>query len=314
MKKTFIFLTGAFALCVACVPAGVGILPGEFFTSEVAGGGFAASHGGDIRTWRMITLENEKISYSFNYSDFVEKKKYHLRAEETPNAGPCKRSFLGLAAPTPCNWHENGFLAIEVNGESTEKFKADFSVIDGSGKECVIQITWKMEKSVVKLLVSLADDDDKLLIEGRLERNETKAPTAIRLRCYPSALTGKMDRWVSTAGRSVQHGQTGFALNKNQEYWIFYYDKLLDVAKNPKESSGPCALLYLPEEADEIMIWCGHGVIETKIVYPEDMAVFHLALWEFKGKGNDEVLSYLRKNSGNIKAQIGIKKKAGWLN
>jgi len=274
-----------------------------------AAGGVAAQQSGIVYVQKMekriredggrtlqqtFEMLNERVEYALCYDSCV--------TPQTP-PGRCfsklwvyKIGFATFGMTVPAqNWYGQGFFNVLLDGEGIQDYQADTRILRMSGSDGIVEAHWPAAKADVFVRFMLREGDDKLLMEVELKPKTELKQIQLNLLCYPCFFYGDKDRWISTAVRDVQH-ENEVRLDPAKEYWVLYYDKLSG-DKRTKRSVGPCAMMYLPEEAKSVRVTVGAYPIYTYIEYPPETRKFHLALWDFaKWKSNEENLKYLKKN------------------
>ncbi len=248
---------------------------------------------GNMWRWeRRMSLSNLRICYSLRYAICEEGGKFHR----------CRWHFgsgLGMTGPSHRNWYDAGFIDVEVNGRSLDCSRAEFEIVEGRK----ILGRWETDDAVVSLLLSLRRDDG-LDIEGRIEPKGEIASAEVKLWCIPSAGWGSwadMDKRMLTPLREVRHGRK-VALDLTKERWLVFYDANYDAGRELPEriygrtrAEGPCGLLLYPEGLRSAEVEVGRYIVTVTLRLDPRAEKFHLAVWDFHGLKNSEVLSAWRQ-------------------
>jgi hypothetical protein len=85
-----------------------------------------------------------------------------------------------------------------------------------------------------------------------------------------------------------------------RDFWLLYQDTVFDVAKDPKDSEGPCALLYLPEEVQSLRVTPSSYPVTTDLAGKPGLRRLRFAVWEFPKKTNAEALQRMRTGAAQV--------------
>jgi len=181
-------------------------------------------------------------------------------------------------------WYSGGFIDLRINEQSIGPWKADLEYRRYPDRE-VVECVWKADVADATLLFTLMRGDDKLLLTGRIRPKGDIYAISVRLSCYPNGFQEPRDRWFRTAQREQRRDAT-VTLGPG-EFWVFYYDKMLDPAVH-KRTGGPCALAFAPSEAYPVTVRVGSYVITTTLEIDPDLGEFHVGLWQCPRMANAE--------------------------
>ncbi len=239
------------------------------------------STGAGKRFDQTMTLGSFDVRYQLRYA--IEKKdgSWHR----------CRWHFgsgLGMPAPSNRNWYDAGFIDVLVDGHSLDETRATFEQVGNR-----VRGTWKTTGATVILTLQLRPDAG-LAIHGRVLPGTASKPPSIvvKLWCIPSAGSwNDMDKWIATATRTVQHTRS-VRLDPVREPWIIFYDKTYDIPHLHAE--GPAGLLLDPDAVEHAAINLASYVVETAIHLKPGARTFRLAVWDFHGSRNADILAAWR--------------------
>jgi hypothetical protein len=120
----------------------------------------------------------------------------------------------------------------------------------------------------------------------------------VRLNCYPSFFTA----WAGREGaRRVKTPAALVVQDKAQDlapadnWWACYHDEVFDVAKH--EGDGPCAMAFLPDEAQALNIAPLGYPCGTTIAFKPTARRLRFAFWDFVNRTNADVLAAMPKEA-----------------
>ena len=119
---------------------------------------------------------------------------------------------------------------------------------------------------------------------GWVCRSHTCCSPAVHAAHAPHALTNGT---VTTPRTSVHEPATA-ALEPAADTFVLYSDGVFDVAKG--EGSGPCAMLFLPEQIASGTVQVSHYPVQTKLEAKPDVQELRFAFWDLSGKTNVDAL------------------------
>ena len=244
-----------------------------------------------------VTLPNlGGVPYRIRYNLCFDREAHPGMVECWPREG---LSGLGLDRPTSPNFYSGSFIDVLIDGQSLGPYLAQVEHREYAGRD-EVGFVWDTPHGAVHLALSGAQDDDRLLVRGRVQPGGVRSRIEVKLQCFPGSFSEPRERWITTATREVPAGQT-VTLDPG-EFWLAYWDKLSDEATDPERSAGPCALAYSPLQIQRARVEVGSYAITTTLRLFHDVSDFHLALWEFPDRPNAEALSHLRNITGDIPA------------
>ena len=242
-----------------------------------------AQHRGHLYQSREASLDTGKVRYVVKYCACVDE----AHGEE---AAPIE-GYIGMPAPSPANWYHGGFLCVSVNGQDIGRARLSNMLVAESGARGLVDMVWHHAPADVRVRFLALPEDDKLLVEIALDPKTEVQSLEVRATCYPSYFTSWNHRdgarRVRTPSSLVQQGETA-ALPAADHWWLAYYDEVFDVAKG--EGDGPCGMLVLPDEAQELAVQCTDYPVNTTISFRPELRRLHLAFWDWTGRSNADVL------------------------
>jgi hypothetical protein len=169
------------------------------------------------------------------------------------------------------------------------------------GRRGILDMVWHDELADVRVRFLGLPGRDDLFCEIALEPKAELKSVDIQLCCYPSAFTTQGARRIQTPDALIEQGKSA-ALPALENWWAVYYDERFDVAKG--EGSGPCAMLLLPDQAEEVVFEPGSYGVGTTIKYPGAKHRLRLAFWDFKDKTNSEALTRLQDGAESVRSEL----------
>jgi len=294
MKKTFLLL---FSLAAGFLHAEVRVS-----NLELKGGDEAsrkAYFAQSVRLWghskypkdpqeriNLVTLANARCSFLLKLQGRIDPQgKLHAQ--------------LGMLKPSSANWFGNGFFSFNVNGVSPSKASVEIVDLNSGTDRGSVTFLYSGKDFTAKLTVTLADNDDKLLLEFKPESRGDAVQNntcEVSFLCYPSSHAGGWQeglqlrrrealtpvRTLPDSGKSVSLG--------NDEPWILFYDLAYDIKGNRGE--GPCALMFDPKECISREVMIGNYACGLKFRYPMNMAS-HFILWDFHNWSNESARRFM---------------------
>ena len=223
--------------------------------------------------------------YAVRYQACLDVEKHGSAGEVVPKEG---MSGIGLTGPTGCNWYGGGCIDVRLAGRSIGTWRPQVTYQRWDTQERV-RAVYNVPEGRVALTFTQVKDDDKLLVEGKIEAAQ---PTAVevRLRCYPGGTHGEKQRWAATAKRRQE--APGKLMLRPSEPWVLCADALMDRAVNERWQ-GCAAAMFDPAEATNALLDVANYPISLTISYPTGTTLFRLALWEFPKLTNEEALAYM---------------------
>ncbi len=271
---------------------------------ETCRGGMHTGH--QVLNARLPRLTVGRVPYGLGYNLCFDRQAHPRMRQCWPREG---YSGLGLEAPTGCNFYGGGFLDVLLDGASVGPYLASVEHRVFEGRESLV-FSWELPAGKVALTFSVQAGDDRLLVTGHLEPANRRARAQVRLNCFPSGFREPRDRWITTAYRELRHRAT--VTLQPEEYWVLFWDKILDEALRPKESAGPAGLMFSPTEVRRAKVKVGDYAITAELNLAPYCRDFHLALWEFKDTPNTRALARLQEVTRDLTvAETSIKVAAG---
>ncbi len=230
---------------------------------------------------------------SFNLGTVNYRVKYNIIADPAhPDQVEPVEGYIGMPAPSPENWYDNGFLFIAVNGHDLGTVPLSSMVVSEQGKRGMVDMVWHHPIASVRARFAGLCGDDKLMVEIAIEPHQDIRSITVQARCYPSFFTTwyhrKGARRVKTPSKLIQEGQT-VTLEPTANWWLLYYDEVFDVAKG--EGVGPCAMAFLPDEAEAVKVRVSDYAVDTTIRYGPSARRIRLAFWDMRGSKNADALA-----------------------
>lgn len=265
---------------------------------------------GERRLVQTFQLTNALTEYDFSYDITV--------GPETPE-GKCFSSqwvhsigvpSLGMTGPVSCNWYTQGFIDLQIDGESLKDYPATIEPLRRGGADAAFSATWETSKGTVRLIFLLRADDDRLLIRAEWETAVPPASVALRMLSYPCYFRGEKDRWVATAMREIQHNQT-VELDPATEPWVFCHDK----GTAQDQAYGGCAALALPEELVSSNVEVTEYPVWITFSFRPESGHANVALWDFaEASDNTASIAYLKEITSSSLADLRSVPAADWSN
>ena len=210
---------------------------------------------------------------------------------------------VGLCAPSKANWYSNGFLDVVINGKSARDFPAEIVRAEG-GEKGTVTFAWEHPDARVIAEFALLPNDDKLLLEIKLEPRTELPHYEVRPICYPGSIRGgfkpdkmKRKREARTHTRVFErperedNGGHVSAVLGPDEPWVLFYDRHFDVAQCRGE--GPCAVCYHPDEVETATVSIENYSCRAVLRYPGRVLSSHLVLWDLNGMSNHAGRRYM---------------------
>ncbi|MBT7300618.1 MAG: hypothetical protein HN849_13945, partial [Victivallales bacterium] len=269
-----------------------------------------ANVDGERQLVQTFQLANTLTEYGFTYDITV--------GPETPE-GKCFSTqwvytigvpSLGMTGPVSCNWYSQGFIDLQIDGESLKDYPATITPVRRGGPDAAFSATWKTGKGTIRLIFLLRADDDRLLIRCEWETAVPPASVALKMLSYPCFFRGEKDRWITTATREVQHSKT-VELDPGTEPWVYHHDK--GTAKG--QASGGCAAMALPEELASTTVEVTDYPIWTTFHFRPESGQASVAIWDF-AETSDNVanIAYMKKSTDSSLADLRSVAASDWSN
>lgn len=157
-------------------------------------------------------------------------------------------SGLGLTGGA---WYWNGFFGVQAGAHNLTRTVAESMRAYTNADRAVMDVEWRPDWATVQARWTLCPKDDKLFMRVAVAPADTNLAWTLVFKALPGHLgaqTGKLqNRWACTAARNIQHHAESDTLNPDKEYWLFLFD-------SNHNQRGTCALLYVPEEVDRVIV------------------------------------------------------------
>ena len=264
----------------------------------------------ELQLVTTFRLANALTEYEFTYDITV--------GPETP-AGKCFSTqwvytigvpSLGMTGPVSCNWYSQGFIDLQIDGESLKDYPATIESVRRGGPDAACSATWKTAKGTVRLIFLLRADDDRLLVRSEWETAAPASSVALKMLSYPCWFYGKKDRWITTATREVQHDET-VELDPATEPWVFCHDK--GTARD--HAYGGCAALAVPEELVSATVEVTSYPVWTTFNFRPESGHATLALWDFaETSDNAANIAYLKEATSSFVDDLRNVAASDWSN
>ncbi len=258
-------------------------------------------------TSRSITIRRESSPpYQFRYKYLNEDKEREAFENKYPGKiFPCiitggvapADSGLGLGGSS---WYTHSFMGVTINRKRLNRVLVkEVKVIDNK-----VELIWQPSWSFIKATFIALPGEDCLYLEITIDPKEEVKSLSIHFACSPGHYgiytKKKIDRWISTSKRSIQHDPEKIAiLDPQTEPWIFYFD-----TQNNRRGTG--ALFYLPEEVKEVKVNMPGSTIITSISYPPSTRKMHFIIYNFPDnyKKPEDAYRYLKENGMELLGKL----------
>ena len=218
----------------------------EVATRMIAGKGDAIHQSVEETT---VTLTTGEATYSLQYACIADEQGRRL-----PMGAPL--SEVGMITPSPANWYTGGFFDAIVDAMGLAQLPATVQPLELPAGSAGVRFTWPHPSGEVDLDLRVFAFDPVLYAVVDLPAGDARE---LKLLCYPNSFEVPRDRWVTTAARDVQHyDDLRETLEPDERAWVLYTDRAADPLLRP--STGPCALVLLPEQWASIELAMGAPV------------------------------------------------------
>jgi len=225
--------------------------------------------------------------------------------EQDPTSLRPVEGYIGMPAPSSCNWYHSGFLTISLDGKDIGSTPLSSMLVAEDGPRAILDLVWHHEAASVRARFMGLPDSDHLLCQLTVDPKRKLSTIGVSLRCYPSYFTSWNNRdgarRIRTPSRLVAEGSSATAALA-ENWWAVYYDEVFDVAQG--EGEGPCAMMAAPIEGAKITFAPGGYAVDTRIEFPGDTREMRFAFWEFPGVPNAQALARLRTDAAAMRAQL----------
>ncbi len=261
--------------------------------------GWLAGH--KDHTWQdqQITLSSDVISYGIKYRACVD--------PSHPGVWVCDEGFIGMPRPNVANWYHTGFYHIEVGGKQLGSHPLTAMGITESGQRGAFHMVWDTPEYVARLQFLLPPDSGHLLsrLSWRPKPGHRVGPVKVRFTCYPSFFTAAHNRQgdrTLTTPRTTVHEVTTAELAPAEDTYLLYTDGVFDVAKG--EGSGPCAMIFLPEQIASGRVQLSGYAVQTKLEAVPDIRELRFAFWDLTGKTNAEGRALMKASADQAREEL----------
>ena len=233
----------------------------------------------------LVTLANTRCSFLL---------KLHGRVDPLGK----RHAQLGMLEPSSANWYANEFFSFNVNGVSTSEASVEIVKLSSGTDRGSVTFLYSGRDFTAELTVTLADNDDKLLLEFKPEclGDKQKSTCEVSFHCYPSSQAGGWQeglrlrrREAMTPVRTLPENGKYISL-EDGEPWILFYDLAYDAKDNRGE--GPCALMFDPKECISKEVMIGNYACGLKFRYPMNTTA-HFILWDFHNWSNGNARRFM---------------------
>mgnify|MGYP005836410787 CR=1 FL=1 len=261
-------------------------------------GTWECTPGHEIRA-RSLRLATSAATYRFAYSGCVDPS----HGEEHPSS----EGNLGMPEPTLCNFYHSGFMGVLINGKDAVRYTLRDARPLESGARGSLQLIFAHPDADVGLRLMMLPDSNHVLALLSWWPREGKTVESVRvwLNCYPSFFTAARNRQGErhvTTPRTDQQEPTTLTLVPADDTWLFYHDRIFDVAKG--EGEGPCATLLDPTNVQAGRVNISYYAVRTELDLRPDAGAARLALYDFKGQTNADAEAYLRDHGAADLAEL----------
>ena len=255
---------------------------------------YYAGHKGHQFESQVTTLQSGDTRYSLCYRACID--------ECHGDKVGIVEGYLGLSAPCRENFYGGGFFKVFLNGKDVGEWRlADRRMIE-KGERGACQYIWETPMATVCVRFMLFPGTRYLCCELRWAPKKPINKVSVKFLCFPSFFTAargrKGDRHVISAAKDVSEGKP-FAIDPATESWLFYCDKIFDVARG--EGAGPCAAMFLPDDVTGGSIHIGGYGVTTRLKLKPESGRARFVFWEFPCLENDKALAALRDDAARLK-------------
>jgi hypothetical protein len=247
---------------------------------------------------QSFTLSNGLIRYMVDYHAYWDPK------SEVTKQSP--EGYIGMPLPTSCNWYHGGFMAISFNGQSLGNLRPTSIRAVEHGNRGLVEFFWKTTEGQLRIRFLQEPATDYLAAEIAVQPAKELRNLDVYLRCFPSFFTSayKRDGWRQVIGpaTTIEQGQTQ-KLDPAKDPWLLYQDRVFDVAKE-KDSNGPCAALWLPEQIKSLQVAPASYPVPTSISAKPEVRSLRFAFWEFPKKTNADALKLLQQTAPQVSDRL----------
>lgn len=261
-------------------------------------GTWECTPGHQIRA-RSLRLATSAAAYRFAYSGCLDPS----HGDEHPSS----EGNLGMPEPTLCNFYHSGFMGVLINGKDAVRYTLrDVRPLE-TGKRGSVQFIFAHPDADVGLRLMMLPDGNHVLALLRWWPREGKSVETVRvwLTCYPSFFTAARNRQGErhvTTPRTDEREPRTLTLVPAEDTWLFYHDRIFDVARG--EGEGPCATLLDPTPVQAGRVNIGGYGVRTELDLDPRAGEARLAFYDFKGQSNADAEAYLRAQGAADLAEL----------
>ena len=302
MKRLVLWLVLVFSLPLLADGA-----PPAYFTDATALAprpikGLQPGHEDHQWLEKDIKLSSGKTSYTIKNSACNDKAH--------PGVSYHYEGYIGMPGPSSCNWYHRGFLFIAINGQDLGAIPlADFSVLEKT-PQALCQMVWRAPAATVYVRFLQQPGDDMLRCRLQWTPAEGKKVETVQLKliCYPSFFTNKpeygADRILVTPRLTAHHRdvKAEIPLRPAEDAFVFYGDTIHDVANG--KGSGPCALVFAPEQLLKGAVSLGSYGVSTVLEMNAALGQADLLFWDFNQQTNADALQRLQAGAADLRASL----------
>ncbi len=206
---------------------------------------------------------------------------------------------VGMPSPSYSNWYHSAFFGIAANNRSihTQAPKVEVEIVE-TGERGIIDFNWEHPLVAVRTRFIADLGADHLLMELRWKAKDALRTLKIGFCCYPQGYrVGEPDRLkglglsrcVTTPEGRIPQGQNQL-LDPSSDWWLLYHDIVNEKSRQGANFSGPCALMFVPDEWKEtldnvnperIRLNVTDYQVETEFDLDLGLDAAHFAIWDF---------------------------------
>jgi hypothetical protein len=261
-------------------------------------GTWECTPGHQIRA-RSLRLSTSAAAYRFAYSGCTDPS----HGEEHPSS----EGNFGMPEPTLCNFYHSGFMGVLINGKDAVRYTLRDARPLESGARGSLQLIFAHPDADVGLRLLMLPDGNHVLalLSWRPRAGKTVDSVRVWLTCYPSFFTAARnrqgERHVMTPRTDEREPET-LTLVPAEDTWLFYHDRVFDVAKG--EGEGPCATLLDPVNVQAGRVMISDYAVRTELDLNPQAGEARLAFYDFKGQSNADAEAYLRAHGAADLAEL----------
>ena len=307
MKRRYLFTALAACVLMSAVSlAGAETAPARVLVydqqpqTSIAGPGAPRHIIGLPRTMHNISLDTGVMSYVLRY--IISKN------PEEPTVGIPGEGYIGMPGPADANWYSGGFFDLKLNGESIGTTMIHSFSGRAVGNRGYVDYVFDAPQAVVRLRMVALAGGDCLYAQLLLDPKEELTAVTVAARCYPSGflnLGQGAQRHVLTPTRTLKQGER-VTLDNDTEWWLNYYDNVFDlgVFSATASGSGPCSLLWLPEQAQETLVNVGSYNVDTALALKPELREYRFIFFDQTGMKNADAQADLQTRAPQLLQEL----------